>query len=69
MNQKRLSLPWGYNGGADGPKGVRRWLQPNTFCKPGCMPITNPKHEPIKKVYVQMVKEVVGSGASDHGND
>ena len=24
------------------------------------MPITNPKHEPIKKVYVQMVKEVVG---------
>ncbi len=30
-----------------------------TFRKPGCMPITVPKHEPIKKVYVQMVKEVV----------
>ena len=30
-----------------------------TFRKPGCMPITIPKHEPIKKVYVEMVKEVV----------
>ena len=32
-----------------------------TFRKPGCMPITIPKHEPIKKVYVEMVKEVVES--------
>ena len=30
-----------------------------TFRKPGKMPITIPKHEPIKKVYVQMVKEVI----------
>ncbi len=30
-----------------------------TFRKPGCMPITIPKHEPIKKIYVEMVKEVV----------
>ena len=29
--------------------------------KLGCMPITIPKHEPIKKVYVEMVKEVVES--------
>ena len=27
-----------------------------TFRKPGCMPITIPKHEPIKK-YVEMVKK------------
>lgn len=27
-----------------------------TFRKPGCQPITIPKHEPIKKVYVEMVK-------------
>ena len=33
-----------------------------TFRKPGKMPITIPKHEPIKKVYVQMVKEVIENG-------
>ena len=32
-----------------------------TFRKPGRNPITIPKHEPIKKVYVQMVKEVIES--------
>ena len=30
-----------------------------TFRKPGSNPITIPKHEPIKKVYVQMVKDIV----------
>ena len=34
-----------------------------TFRKSGKMPITIPKHEPIKKVYVQMVKEVIENGA------
>lgn len=33
-----------------------------TFRKPGKMPITIPNHEPIKKVYVQMVKEVIENG-------
>lgn len=37
-----------------------------TFRKDGCAPITIPKHEPIKKVYVQMVKDVVESEASNH---
>ena len=32
-----------------------------TFRKPGCQPITIPKHEPIKTVYVEMVKTVVES--------
>lgn len=32
-----------------------------TFRKEGCMPITIPKHEPIKKIYVQMVKKIVES--------
>ena len=32
-----------------------------TFRKPGCQPITIPKHEPIKRVYVEMVKQVVES--------
>ena len=33
-----------------------------TFRKKGCSPITIPKHEPIKKVYVEMVKEMVERG-------
>ena len=32
-----------------------------TFGKPGCQPITIPNHEPIKRVYVEMVKQVVES--------
>ena len=30
-----------------------------TFRKKGCNPITIPKHEPIKKTYVEMVKDIV----------
>ena len=39
------------------------------FRKPGCMPITISKHEPIKKPYVEMVREVVESEAKNHEND
>ncbi|MDE6318425.1 MAG: type II toxin-antitoxin system HicA family toxin [Lachnospiraceae bacterium] len=35
-----------------------------TFRKSGCQPITIPKHEPIKKVYVEMVKQIVESEAN-----
>ena len=37
-----------------------------TFRKPGCQPITIPKHEPIKKIYVEMVKQVVESEANNN---
>lgn len=30
-----------------------------TFRKKGCMPITIPKHEPVKRVYVEMVRLIV----------
>ena len=40
-----------------------------TFRKPAAMPITIPKHEPIKKIYVQMVKEIVESEVSNYEND
>lgn len=40
-----------------------------TFRKKGCMPITIPKHEPIKKVYVEMVQQVVESEEMKHEND
>ena len=39
-----------------------------TFRKPGCMPITIPVHEPIKTVYVQMVREIVESEAKHDEN-
>lgn len=32
-----------------------------TFRKKGCKPITIPKHEPVKKVYVEMVRQIVES--------
>ena len=40
-----------------------------TFRKAGCQPITIPKHEPIKKVYVEMVRDIVESEVSDHENN
>ena len=30
-----------------------------TFRKEGCMPVTIPKHVPINKVYIELVKDVV----------
>ena len=35
-----------------------------TFRKDGCQPITIPKHELIKRVYFEMVKQIVESEAS-----
>ena len=32
-----------------------------TFRKPGKMPITIPTHSPIKKVYVELVRDIVES--------
>lgn len=39
-----------------------------TFRKPGKYPITIPQHEPIKRVYIEMVKEVVES-EEDNGQN
>lgn len=39
-----------------------------TFRKEGCSPITIPKHEPIKKIYVEMVKEIVESEGKNDEN-
>ena len=41
-----------------------------TFRKQGCQPITIPKHEPIKKIYVEMVRQIVESEAEkDEDNE
>ena len=37
-----------------------------TFRKQGCRPITIPKHEPIKKIYVEMVRQIVESEAMEN---
>ena len=47
------------------PKGGSSYA---TFRKKGCNPITIPRHEPIKKVYVEMVKDVVESEVSNDEN-
>ena len=40
-----------------------------TFRKEECMPITIPKHKPIKKVYIEMVREIVESEAGSSENN
>ena len=40
-----------------------------TFRKEGRNPITIPKHEPIKTVYVKMVKEIIESEDTDYENN
>ena len=37
-----------------------------TFRKPGKNPITIPKHEPIKKIYIEMVRKVVEEGLNEY---
>ena len=40
-----------------------------TFRKKGCSPITIPRHDPIKKVYVEMVKRLVESEGDNESNE
>ncbi len=47
----------------------RRGSSHFTFRKPGCAPITIPKHEPIKRAYVIMVRQVVESEVKNDEND
>lgn len=60
---KRILEAYGYVMSA--PKGGSSHY---TFRKKGCTPITIPKHQPIKKVYVEMVRNVVESEASKDEN-
>ena len=51
---KKVLESYGYE--ERGPKGGSSH---RTFRKTGCNPITIPVHEPIKRVYVELVKEAV----------
>ena len=43
-------------------------LKAGTICLNGKNPITIPKHEPIKKVYVEMVRQVVEEEAGNEND-
>ena len=42
-------------------RGPRSGSSHCTFRKKGCRPITIPKHEPIKRIYVELVRQVIES--------
>ena len=39
-----------------------------TFRKKGCNPITIPQHDPIKRAYVEMVRDIVESEEANEEN-
>lgn len=39
-----------------------------TFRKPGCVPITIPKHEPIKKCYIKIIRDAIEHDAMGYDN-
>ena len=61
---KRVLVEYGYE--MRSPRGGSSHY---TFRKDGCMPITIPKHNPIKKSYVEMVKEIVENEVRNHEDD
>ena len=40
-----------------------------TFRKQGCNPITIPRHKPIKKIYVELVRDVIEREINGNEND
>ena len=53
LKQSIVNGAWGY------VSFLRSGSSHYTFRKPGKHPITIPKHEPIKRIYVEMVRKVV----------
>ena len=51
---EKILISYGYK-----KNGPRSGSSHYTFRKPGCNPITLPAHEPIKRVYIRLVKEAV----------
>ena len=61
---KKVLESYGYK--MEGPKSGSSHC---TFRKAGCMPITIPRHEPVKPVYVRMVKELIEGRLGTDEND
>ena len=49
--------------------GPRSGSSHRSFRKPGHEPITIPQHEPIKRVYVEMVRDMIESEERDEEDD
>ncbi len=60
---KKILESYGYH--ANVPSGGSSHY---TFRKPGAMPITIPRHEPIKKVYIEKVRQIIEEGADKNEN-
>ena len=60
---RKVLESYGYTMNAPGSGGSHC-----TFRKSGCPPITIPRHEPIKKAYIEMVKQVVEREAENDEN-
>ena len=61
---KKVLEEYGYT--ISGPSGGSSH---KTFRKPGKQPITIPQHDPIKRIYIIMVKEIVESEEDDEKNN
>ena len=59
---EKILVSYGYK-----KSGPRSGSSHYTFRKAGCNPITIPMHEPIKKVYVKLVKDAV-EGETENEN-
>ena len=60
---RRVLESYGYEMKAPGRGGSHF-----TFRKNGCTPVTVPKDEPIKKVYVELVRHIIESEAENDEN-
>lgn len=58
---KKILENYGYK--ISSPKGGSSHC---TFRKQGCSPVTIPRHKPIKKVYVEMVREIIEKEDADN---
>ena len=60
---KRILESYGYK--MKSPSGGSSHM---TFRKPGVPPITIPTHSPIKKVYIEMIKEMIETEEGNNDN-
>lgn len=61
---KKILESYGYT-----MSGLASGSSHKTFRKPNRQPITIPQHEPIKRIYIVMVKEAIESEESDEKNN
>lgn len=58
---KRVLEEYGY--AMDAPRSGSSHF---VFRKKGCNPITIPKHEPVKRVYIELIRDVIEKEEQNH---